>query len=331
MKTLAVDGLLGRHILQLSDLGLAEIRAVLDLAGAMKRDYPSWRSTLAQRSAVLLFEKPSLRTRVSFEIGLAKLGGIAVYLDHQNSPIGERETTEDYGHNLERWADMIVARVNDHATLVRLARCCRAPVINALSDVAHPCQILADAMTLEEHGVRLDSMRIAFVGDGNNVCHSLMELAAIAGGSIVVVTPVGYNPRSDVVERCQRLAAVSGATIELAHDISAVRGADAIYTDAWISMGQSRGQLRDGAKLTAMSALQVNASIMKLAEPNALFMHCLPAHRGEEVTDDVIDGPNSVVFDQAENRMHVQNALVTLVLGAAPSAEGSEVRGQGSG
>lgn len=161
-------------------------------------------------------------------------------------------------------------------------------------------------------------MRLAFVGDGNNVCHSLIELAAITGGSIVVVTPKGYGPRTDVIERCQRLAAVSGGTIAIAHDVSAVRGADVVYTDAWISMGQNHGASRDEAKLAAMSALQVNTAMMRLAEPNSLFMHCLPAHRGEEVTDDVIDGPHSVVFDQAENRMHVQNALVTLVLGAAP-------------
>ncbi|MFO0828308.1 MAG: ornithine carbamoyltransferase [Phycisphaerales bacterium] len=316
MSTLSLDGLVGRHVLQLSDLSLPEVRAVLNLAKSMKRDYAPWRGALSQRAAVLLFEKPSLRTRVSFEIGLAKLGGTAVYLDHQNSPIGQRETVEDYGHNLERWADTVVARVNSHTTLERFARACKVPVINALSDVSHPCQILADALTLEEHGVRLESMRLAWLGDGNNVCHSLMELAALTGGTIVVVTPKGYEPMPEVVARCRTLAAVTGATIELTADVAAVRGADAVYTDTWISMGQNAG---DVAKVNAMRPMQVNASLMRLAGPKALFMHCLPAHRGEEVTDDVIDGPTSVVFDQAENRMHAQNALVALVLGAVPS------------
>jgi ornithine carbamoyltransferase len=313
MQQPSLDALAGRSVLQLSDLSLGEIRTILDSAAAMKRDYDAWRGALAQRSAVLLFEKPSLRTRVSFEIGLAKLGAHAVYLDHQGSPIGERESVEDYGRNLERWADVLVARVHAHATCERLAACCKVPVICALSDIAHPCQILADALTLEEHGVRLDSMRLAFVGDGNNVCNSLMELAAISGGSIVVVTPKGYAPHAKVVARCGELAAISGGSIELSSDITAVRGADAVYTDAWLSMGQRD----DGAKVAAMRSYQVNENVMRIAGPKALFMHCLPAHRGEEVTNDVIDGPNSVVFDQAENRMHAQNALVAHVLGAS--------------
>jgi ornithine carbamoyltransferase len=316
MQTLAVDRLVGRHVLHLTDLSFDEIRTVLDLAAQMKRDYGSWRGALAQRSAVLLFEKPSLRTRVSFEIGLAKLGGTGVYIDHQGNPIGVRETVEDYGRNLERWADVLVARVNSHATLERLAACCRVPVINALSDLSHPCQILADALTLEEHGVRLESMRLAFVGDGNNVCQSLIDLAAISGGSIVVVTPPGFEPNAQLLARARSLAAVSGGRIEVAHDIAAVRGVQAVYTDAWISMGQTD----DAAKRAAMQRLQVNADVMRLAGSGALFMHCLPAHRGEEVTADVIDGPRSVVFDQAENRMHAQNALVALLLGATAAA-----------
>ncbi len=303
----------GRSVLTLADLRSEEIRTVLDLAATLKRDYAPWRAALSQRSAVLLFEKPSLRTRVSFEIGIAKLGGTAVYLDHQNSPIGQRETTADYGRNLERWADSIVARVHHHATLEALATSTNVPVINALSDLAHPCQALADALTLEEHHVPLATARLAFVGDGNNVCQSLMELTALMGGSIAVVTPKGFEPCSKVLAKCRTIATATGATIEVGHDIAMLRGAHAVYTDAWISMGQQN----DASKLAAMRALQVTPEVMATAGPNALFMHCLPAHRGEEVVDAVIDSKHSVVFDQAENRMHAQNALLLLVLGAA--------------
>ncbi len=305
--------LAGRSVLALADLTAAEIRAVLDLAAVVKRDYAAWRGAMAQRSAVLLFEKPSLRTRVSFEIGVAKLGGAAVYLDHQNSPIGERESVGDYGRNLERWADCLVARVFRHATLEALRAATRVPIINALSEVAHPCQALADALTLEEHGIPLGSMRLAWLGDGNNVCHSLIELAALMGGSITVITPKGYEPCRQVLDRAKAIAATTGASILLSNDPADVRGSDAVYTDAWVSMGQAK----DAAKLQAMRALQANAELMRLAGPQARFMHCLPAHRGEEVTDEVIDSSRSVVFDQAENRMHAQNALLLLVLGLA--------------
>ncbi len=308
-----LSSLAGRSVLSLSDLSAAEIRAVLDLAKSLKRDYTPWRTAMSQRSAVLLFEKPSLRTRVSFEIGIAKLGGAMVFLDHQNNPIGERETVSDYGRNLERWTDCLVARVYRHATLEALRNATRVPVINALSELSHPCQILADALTLEEHGLDLSSMKLAWLGDGNNVCHSLIELTAIFGGSITVITPRGYEPCSKVVGQAQAAVAATGARISLTNDPAAVRGADAVYTDTWVSMGQQK----DAAKLVAMQALQVNADLMRTAGSHTLFMHCLPAHRGEEVTDEVIDSNRSVVFDQAENRMHAQNALLLLVLGLA--------------
>jgi ornithine carbamoyltransferase len=309
----ALSSLAGRSVLTLADLSAKEIRSVLDLATVLKRDYAAWRGVMSQRSAVLLFEKPSLRTRVSFEIGIAKLGGSAVYLDHQNSPIGERETVGDYGRNLERWTDCLVARVHRHTTLDALRRATRVPVINALSEIAHPCQVLADALTLEEHGVSLGEMRLAWIGDGNNVCHSLIDLAAIMGGAITVITPKGYEPSSAVLDRARTTAAATGARILLSNDPTQVRGADAVYTDAWVSMGQQK----EDAKLRAMQSLQVDADLMRLAGPQACFMHCLPAHRGEEVTDEVIDSSRSVVFDQAENRMHAQNALLLLVLGLA--------------
>ncbi len=300
-------------MLSLTDLSAAEIRAVLDLAKTIKRDYTPWRTAMSQRSAVLLFEKPSLRTRVSLEIGIAKLGGTAIYLDHQNSPIGERETVGDYGKNLERWTDCLVARVFKHSTLEALRAATKVPVINALSELAHPCQILADALTLEEHGLSLGAMHLAWLGDGNNVCHSLIELTALMGGAITVVTPRGYEPCGKVLAHARTLAAATGAAITLSNDPSAVRGADAVYTDTWVSMGQQK----ESSKLAAMQALQVNADLMRKAGTKALFMHCLPAHRGEEVTDEVIDSTRSVVFDQAENRMHAQNALLLLLLGIA--------------
>jgi ornithine carbamoyltransferase len=306
-------GLAGRSVLSIADLKSSEIRGVLDLAKAIKQDYARWKGAMEQKSAVLLFEKPSLRTRVSFEIGVAKLGGTAVYLDHQHSPIGERETVHDYGRNLERWADCIVARVFRHATLEALRAATKVPVINALSETDHPCQALADALTLEEHGVSLDSMKLAWIGDGNNVCHSLIELAAAMGGSITVVTPRGYEPSPKVVASARTLAIATGATITLSNDPLSVRGADAVYTDTWISMGEQK----DPTKLASMQPFQVNAALMGTAGPKTLFMHCLPAHRGEEVTDEVIDGPRSIVFDQAENRLHAQNALLMQVLGLA--------------
>lgn len=309
-------GLLGRDVLDLADLSAAEIRAVLARAAAIKADPRAWSAALAGKAAVLLFEKPSLRTRVSLEIGIAKLGGSAVYLDHQKSPIGERESVEDYGRNLERWCEVLVARVHRHAVLEQLAAACTAPVVNALSERSHPCQALADALTLVEHGVALDRLRLAWVGDGNNVCRSLMELAALMGGSIVVIGPKAHAPEPAFVERCAAMASATGGSIALTDDPAAVADADAIYTDAWVSMGERD----DGTKVAAMRPYAVDEAMMRRAGPRTLFMHCLPAHRGEEVVDAVIDGPRSVVFDQAENRMHAQNALLTLLLGAeAPS------------
>jgi ornithine carbamoyltransferase len=307
------SSLAGRSVLTLTDLSAAEVRAVIDLAAALKRNYERWRAVMSQKSAVLLFEKPSLRTRVSFEIGIAKLGGTAVYLDHQHNPIGERETIADYGRNLERWTDCLIARVHRHATLEALRATSRVPVINALSETAHPCQTLADALTLEEQGIHLGKMKLAWLGDGNNVCHSLVELVAMMGGSITVITPKGYEPCAKVLEHAVSVAKSTGASISLSNNPTDVGGADAIYTDTWVSMGQQK----DAAKLNAMQPFQVNADLMRRAGSRTLFMHCLPAHRGEEVTDEVIDSNRSVVFDQAENRMHAQNALLLLVLGLA--------------
>ncbi|MFZ9916179.1 MAG: ornithine carbamoyltransferase [Phycisphaerales bacterium] len=309
-----LEGLKGRSILRLTDLSAGEIAALLALARALKADYAAFQGALAQRALVMLFEKPSLRTRVSFEIGFQKLGGCVSFLDHRNERIGAREPVGDYGRNLERWADAIVARVFAHDTLTALRANCRVPIVNALSEIAHPCQALADAQTLVEHGIALERCHLAWLGDGNNVCLSLMELAALMGGRMTVVTPPSHRPCPVLTAEIEAIAAKTGASIVLADDPAAIRGADAVYTDAWISMGQQDCP----EKIASLRRLAVTPEVMAIAGPRAKFMHCLPAHRGEEVVDAVIDGTNSVIYDQAENRMHAQNALLLALLGALP-------------
>ena len=311
-----LEALKGRSILRLTDLSAAEIRGVLSLARAVKADYGAFQGALAQRALVMLFEKPSLRTRLSFELGFQKLGGCVSFLDHRGERIGARETIHDYARNLERWADVIVARVFAHDTLLALRASSNAPIVNALSETAHPCQALADAQTLVEHGVALESCHLAWLGDGNNVCLSLMELTAIMGGRMTVVTPAAHRPCPALTAEITAIAAKTGARIALVDDPAAIAGADAVYTDAWISMGQ-----QDSAeKVASLRRLSVTPELMRSAGPRAKFMHCLPAHRGQEVVDAVIDGPQSIVFDQAENRMHAQNALLLALLGALPAA-----------
>ena len=311
-----LEALKGRSILRLTDLSAGEIRGIVALARTLKADYAAFQGVLAQRALVMLFEKPSLRTRVSFEIGFQKLGGCVSFLDHRAERIGARETIPDYGHNLERWADVIVARVFAHETLAALRASCSVPIVNALSEIAHPCQALADAQTLVEHGVALESCHLAWLGDGNNVCLSLMELTAIMGGRMTVVTPAAHRPCPTLTAEIAGIAAKTGACIALTDDPAAVAGADAVYTDAWISMGQ-----QDSAeKIASLRRLSVTPELMNTAGARARFMHCLPAHRGEEVVDAVIDGPQSIVFDQAENRMHAQNALLLALLGALPAS-----------
>jgi ornithine carbamoyltransferase len=310
-----LDPLKGRSILRLTDLSAAEITGLLTLARALKADYAAFRDALKQRAMVMLFEKPSLRTRVSFEIGFQKLGGCVSFLDHCNDPIGAREPVGDYGRNLERWCDVIVARVFKHETLTELRANCRVPIINALSEISHPCQALADAQTLVEHGMQLDSCHLAWLGDGNNVCLSLMELMAIMGGRITVVAPAAHKPCAKLTAEINAIAR-STASIVIAEDPVAIRGAHAVYSDAWISMGQANCP----DKIAALRKLSVTPAIMQLAGPQAKFMHCLPAHRGHEVAAAVIDGPSSIVYDQAENRMHAQNALLLALLGAVPKS-----------
>lgn len=306
--------LAGRDLVTLADWTGEDIRAVLARAADLKQTLATHRlaDDLRGRSIVLLFEKPSLRTRVSFEVGASKLGAHVIYLEHIQNRIGEREAIKDYAMNLERWCDCIVARTFDHGTVEELAQHATAPVINALSDLEHPCQALADLLTLSEACGGLEGARLAFVGDGNNVCHALMLACSAVGVDLCVVTPKGYEPKYAMIELAHARAAESGATLTLSNDLRVIEGASAVYADTWVSMGQADAA---GKRLEAFRGYQVTPEVMQIAGPEAKFMHCLPAHRGVEVVDAVIDAPSSVVYDQAENRMHVQNGLLSLLLG----------------
>ncbi len=309
--TLASPILVTRDLLQVVDLSATEITHLFALASKLKSDYGAYAGSLSQRSLVMLFEKPSLRTRVTFELGFQKLGGGVSFLDHQASPIGTRETVEDYAQNLSRWVDVVAIRCRSHELLKRFAAASSVPVINALSDLHHPCQALADIFTLLETGIPIEQLHLVWVGDGNNVCHSLIEAIATLGGRMTVITPPSYRPPSEALRLADGRSCRSGARIVCTDDLDAVKGADAIYTDVWISMGEESQTDKKSALLTPY---QVNTALMKKAGAQARFMHCLPAKRGEEVTADVIDSSASIVLDQAENRMHVQNALMLALL-----------------
>jgi ornithine carbamoyltransferase len=309
--------LAGADFLTLASLSSEQLAALFATAAKTKKDITPYRATVASKTVILLFEKPSLRTRVTFEIGPAKMGAHALYFDHSKERIGDRESVKDYGRNLERWVDCVVARVFSHRVLVELAANCRVPVINALSDEFHPCQALADYFTLAEHlgGVAaLRGFRLAYVGDGNNVCHSLMHGAGKLGVHLKIICPKGYEPDTAVTTESRALAEASGGSIEVAYDTGAVADSQAVYTDTWVSMGDEGEKVK---RMAAFSKFRVDEKLMAGAAKEAFFMHCLPAHRGAEVTDAVIDSPRSIVYDQAENRMHVQNALLLHVLGAA--------------
>jgi ornithine carbamoyltransferase len=292
------------------DLTLEELLALLELAAAMKRTPGVYRTALSGRIASLLFEKPSLRTRMTFEVAMKQLGGDSILTV---GPIGGREPVQDVARNLERWTDVLVARTFEQRTVEELARYARIPVVNALTDMYHPCQALADMQTLKEHWGSWKGHKLAFVGDGNNVAHSLMLDCARLGIDFSCVTPAGYEPSAAVVAKAFEFTAVSGAVLDVTNDIGAgLKGAEAVYTDVWASMGLEH-EAAERARLFA--AYQVNEDLMKLAAPGAYFMHCLPAHREEEVAEEVIESPCSIVFDQAENRLHAQKALLLMLLG----------------
>jgi ornithine carbamoyltransferase len=291
------------------DLDPDEFLALLDLAADVKRSPELSLTRLAGKSIALLFEKPSLRTRMTFELAIQQLGGFSILND---GPIGSREPLKDVARNLDRWVSAIVARTFLQKTVDDLARYARVPVVNALSDMWHPCQALADMQTLREHFGSLRGLKLAFVGDGNNVAHSLMLCAARLGMDFTLANPPRYDPGTAVVAQARALAEDTGSSIVLTNDPNeAARGAHAIYTDVWASMGAEN---EAAERRTAFQDYQVDDDLMNQARPNAIFMHCLPAKRGEEVTDSVVESPRSVVFDQAENRLHAQKALLLMLL-----------------
>jgi ornithine carbamoyltransferase len=291
------------------DISQDELFALLDLTQQLKSNPGRFAKALAARYITLLFEKPSLRTRFTFELAIKQLGGDAVL---SAGPIGDREPLKDVARNFDRWTNAIVARTFSQNTIDDLAQWSSVPVINALSDRFHPCQALADVFTLQERFGDVRGLKLAFVGDGNNVAHSLMLSSLRLGMNFSLATPVGYEPEAEIVAQAEALAAVAGGQLVITHNASeAVSGAQAVYTDVWTSMGQEHEKEQ---RLAEFAPYQVNAALFEQAAPEAIFLHCLPAKRGEEVVDDVIESSQSAVFDQAENRLHVQKALLLMLL-----------------
>jgi ornithine carbamoyltransferase len=307
------------HVLRDTDVTADELRELIDLAIDIKAAPRRYRQALEGCSVALLFEKPSLRTRVTFELAVKQLGGNSIYQDHRDGRIGEREPAKDMARNLDRWVQAIVARTFSQKTIEDLARWSSVPVINALSDTFHPCQVMGDFQTLKERFGKLEGLRMAFVGDGNNVCHSLLLCASRLGISMNVVNPPGYEPNVKILDEARSHAANSGAAIRLTSDPDeGVQGVSAVYTDIWTSMGfEAETQQRR----IAFADYQVTDDLMAKAGSDAVFMHCLPASRGEEVMDSVIESPQSVVFDQAENRLHAQKALLLMLLSGREDRE----------
>jgi ornithine carbamoyltransferase len=305
-----VSALRGRDFLDVADFDAGELRELLDLAHAIKAGRWAQRP-LEGGHIAMLFQNPSHRTRVSFEVGIARLGGTTTTLTEQDVQIGVRETVGDAARVLDRYVDGVVARLRTHVDLLELAAASEKPVINALTDRSHPCQILADIVTLEEKCGPLAHQHVAYIGDGNNIAASLIEASALLELPLTVIAPPGYHPKQAVLDRARELNA-GRFRVTLSTDVADVAKATAIYTDVWASMGQ---ESQREVRRKAFAEYQVNQALMDAA-PDAVFMHCLPAHRGEEVTDEVIDGPRSVVFEQAANRLYAQMALMALVFGA---------------
>jgi len=303
----------GRDLVSIRDLSPIEVESLFHLTAQMKARPEEFRTTLAGKHIAMFFEKPSLRTRLTFEAGICGLGGSVTFVDQRHERLDARETLSDIAHNLERWVSGIVLRTFAHETVEAMAEFASVPVVNALSEVEHPCQALADYFTLHERFGNLKKICLAYVGDGNNVMHSLLLTAALLGSKIRIATPKGYGPDPQILSDARDIAKTTDAIIELMTDPQrAVQGADAVYTDAWTSMGHEH---ETDERNRIFPPYQVNDELMAGAAPHGLFMHCLPAHRNEEVTDAVIDSERSIVFDQAENRMHVQKAILAMLVG----------------
>lgn len=302
-----------KDFLSISDLSDTDLKLLL--ADAIELKARGWITSLSNKTLALLFEKPSLRTRLSFEMAMKQLGGHVLYLSPAEVGLGKRESVADVARVLSRYVDVISARTFSHETLEMLAKHADIPVINALSDTEHPCQALADLLTIHEHKGKLKGLTLAFVGDGNNVAASLALACGLSGMNFNIASPEGYELNPAILERAQIMAESSGAEIECGHDPRiAVRGADVVYTDTWTSMGQ---EAENAARIEAFTGYQVDGALMALADADAIFMHCLPAHRGQEVTDEVMESKASVIFDQAENRLHAQKAVLAQLLGGA--------------
>jgi ornithine carbamoyltransferase len=318
-----MTSLRGRDLLSVADLSVDEVGQVFARADALKAEFRATRRhaapPLVGRTLAMLFQKPSLRTRVTFEAGMAQLGGTAIYLP-EDAVMGAREAVRDVAHNLERFVDAIVARTGPHAVVVELAAQASIPIINGLTLREHPCQALADVFTIREHVGSLPGTVVTFVGDGNNVYHSLALLGVAYGMEVRLAHPPGYGPNEAIVATARELAAASGGRLVFGHDPrELVEGAAVVYTDAWTSMGQ---EAEAEERRDAFAAYRVDDALMAIAGPAAIVMHCLPAHRGEEIASSVMDGSQSRIFEQSENRLHVQKALLVELLGDGPAAVG---------
>ena len=300
---------MGRHnFLSIKDFSPEEIRYLLDLAHEMKAHPSAHTGVLRGKTLAMIFEKPSLRTRVSFDVGIQQLGGFSLYLSNAEINLGKRESVYDVAKNLERMVQAIMIRTYAHEIVERMAEYANIPIINGLTDYSHPCQAMADYLTMQELKGDVTGLKVAFIGDGNNVCHSLMFAGAQLGAHVWVATPAGYEPDVEAVRWTLERGQQTGASCTVTHDpVEATSDADVIYTDVWASMGQE-AEAADRRKL--FMPYQVNADLFRHAKFDAAFMHCLPAHRGDEVTDEVIDSPHSVVYQQAENRLHAQKAIL---------------------
>lgn len=304
----------GRSLVSMADLTPDELKLILDTAAKVKKEPGAFATKFAGKTLAMIFQKPSLRTRVSFEAGMTRMGGHAIYLGPNDISIGKRETTEDIAIVLSRMADMIMARTFGHDIVEDLAKFSRVPVINGLSDFEHPCQILADLQTVVERRGKLAGLKFVYCGDGNNVAHSIMFGGALAGMHVRIVTPSSFEPKTDVLKRSGEIAAKNGGSVEVTNDVdNGVKAADVLYTDVWASMGQEDDAERRKAHFVPF---QVNMEMLKKANSECVVLHCLPAHYGEEITYDVTRTKNSAVFDEAENRMHAQKALMLLLAGA---------------
>ena len=300
-----------KDFLSIAELTAADVLELLELTDTLKSN-PQLKP-LAGKTVATIFQKPSLRTRVSFEVGVVQLGGYPIYLGNESIGIGSRESVADVANMLTRFCDAIVARVYDHSIVVDMAKYSTVPVINALTDLSHPCQIMSDVYTLRQHGKLRDGVKLAYIGDGNNIVNSWLEFACLMPMHLALAVPLGYEPDAGIFRAAQE----SGMSkIELVHNpVEAAVDADVIYSDTWISMGQEKDKIR---RMYDFWEFQVNTALLKHAKDDVIVMHCLPAHRGEEITDEVLDGKHSVVYVQGENRLHVQKALLTKLISRQP-------------